>query len=56
MKLLNKLYEQDFEGAIYSFNDGYIVIVYTCREVEDKVYFTTDLKAAKEAIGMYEED
>lgn len=52
MELLNKLYEQDFEGAIYSFRDGYIALIYD----DDSIYFTTDLKAAKEAIGMYEED
>lgn len=54
MEYLEKLYEQECEGAIYSFSTGYIVIIYTCEPEGDRIGFTTDLNVAKEAIGWLE--
>ena len=52
MEQLKKFYEREGDGAIYSFRDGYIVLIYG----DDSIYFTTELLAAKEAIGWYREE
>ena len=40
------------EGCIYEMDNGYIVVVFACRGGEDTLYFTRDIKEAKEKIGL----
>lgn len=54
MKQLDIVLDVEFEGCIYTFEDGFMVLVYG-RE-GDELYFTKDLKQAKEFLGVYEEE
>lgn len=56
MEQLKVVLEVEFEGCVYAFQDGFIVQVYYSGYGTDRLYFTRDLKQAKEKLGLYEED
>lgn len=56
MEQLEVVLEVEFEGCIYAFQDGFIVQAYYNNCGPDRLYFTRDLKQAKEKLGLYKED
>ena len=55
MEQLDVVLEVEFEGCIYAFQDGFIVQTYYNSCGPDELYFTRDLKQAKEKLGVYED-
>lgn len=44
------------DGCIYELNSGYVVVVFACRGGPDTLYYTNDIKEARDKIGIGEPD
>lgn len=53
MKYLTEL-EMSEDGCIYELNGGYIVVEFACRGGSDTLYYTNDIKEARDKIGVGE--
>lgn len=53
MQYLTEL-EMSEEGCIYELNSGYVVVVFACRGGPDSLYYTNDIKEARDKIGIGE--
>lgn len=53
MEYLTEL-EMSEDGCIYELNGGYIVVEFACRGGPDALYYTNDVKEARDKIGIGE--
>jgi len=53
MECLTEL-EMSEDGCIYELNGGYVVVVFACRGGSDTLYYTNDIKEARDKIGLGE--
>lgn len=53
MEYLTEL-EMSEDGCIYELNGGYIVVEFACRGGPDTLYYTNDIKEARDKIGIGE--
>lgn len=53
MEYLTEL-EMSEDGCIYELNGGYIVVEFACRGGSDTLYYTNDIKEARNKIGIGE--
>lgn len=53
MECLTEL-EMSEDGCIYELNGGYIVVEFACRGGTDTLYYTNDIKEARDKIGIGE--